>query len=320
MRVVSIIILFSILIYSKSFEQSFNIQSVQPKFEQKKISKEFYGTLNYDATKIYDITLRFDGYIEKLFVNDIYQKVSKGENLFRVYSKEIYNLQKEYESLKKIDKRLSDAIVKKVKLYDISKDQLSTRDTFMFRSKFQGMVIEKNINEGSFAKAGTMLYKIADNSKMWVIAKVYQKDISFVYEGMDASISVDGVDENLFGKVTKIYPSINQKDLTTDVRIEVDNKNNNLYADMFAKVKLHLKEKSMLTLPKDAVISKDGKFYVFVKSVNFYEPKEIQAKYMGSFYQVFGGISKDQKVAKNALFLLDSDAVTNSLFESDDEW
>lgn len=173
--------------------------------------------------------------------------------------------------------------------------------------------------EGSFVKAGFSLFKVADSSKMWVLAKVYQKDFEFIKPKMDVVVELEGINKPLKAKISKIYPKINKEDLTFDIRVDVENKDGNIFPDMFAKVHISKNIALALTLPKDAVIKRGDKFYVFTKiSKNEYEPLEIDAKYMGGYYEV-SGIDENTQVAQNALFLLDSDAVTNGSYISE-EW
>lgn len=312
-------LLFNIL-YAKGFEQKFNIVTVSPKVQSKQNKKEFFGNITYDERKIYDVTTRFDGFVEKLYVDDSFEHINKNQPLFKVYSKEIYNLKRELSSLSNLGKNIQDTINKKLSLYDIDPKSLKNPESFEFYSKYSGLVIEKNINNGSFIKSGQVLYKIADTSTMWLVAKVYQKDIGFISSGMDAYVYIDGLNDSFKGKISKIYTKINPKDLTCDVRVEISNKEGRLFENMFARVVFGDHKKDMLTLPKEAVITKQNKNYVFIKSGDFYEPKEISAVNMGTYFQIFSGLGEQDKVVKNALFLLDSDAVTNGLFSSDDEW
>lgn len=214
---------------------------------------------------------------------------------------------------------LHDTVMEKLRLYELENDAISSKKTAVpFYSKFNGLIIKKNIQEGSFVKAGSTLFKIADSSLMWVMAKVYQKDLSFIKEGMNVSVEIEGMDKALKAKVSKIYPKINKEDLTFDVRVDIDNSSSTVFPDMFAKVNFSKDVSSALTLPKDAVIRRDGKFYVFTKiSPKEYEPQEIEAKYIGGHYQILSGLDETSEVAQNALFLLDSDAVTNGSYMSE---
>ena len=318
MKILFLILLTLTVVNAKSFEQAFNVRTIKPKMQIQKISKSYYATTSYDESKIYEINIRFDGYIENLKANELYKSVSKGDKLFDIYSKEIYMLKKELSSTKSFQ-TLQATILEKLKLYEVDEKAISSKSsTIPFYSKFKGQIIQKNISEGSFAKAGYTLLKIVDSSYMWVIAKVYQKDLEFIKQGMSVSVEIEGLNRPIVAKVSKIYPKINREDLTFDVRMDVDNSHVDIFPDMFAKVSFSKNINSALTLPKDAVIKRAEKFYVFTKiSQSEYEPQEVDVEYMGGYYQINGGIDETSEVAQNALFLLDSDAVTNGSYMSE---
>ena len=318
MKILFLILLTLTLADSKTFEQAFNINTIKPKMQVQKISKTYYATTSYNESKVYDINIRFDGFVENLKADELYKRIKKGDKLFDIYSKEIYTLKKELDSTKNFP-ALHATILEKLKLYELDESAISTSgSTIPFKSKFSGEIIQKNVTEGSFAKAGSTLLKIVDNSNMWVIAKVYQKDYEFIKQGMSATVEIEGFDKPIAAKVSKIYSKINKEDLTFDVRVDLDNSNSNILPDMFAKVSFNKTADSALTLPKNAVIKRGDKFYVFIKtSPSEYEPQEVEVNYIGGYYQILGGIDETTEVAQNALFLLDSDAVTNGSYMSE---
>lgn len=318
MKIVILILLTLSLANSKTFEQAFNIQSIKPKMQVQKISKTYYATTAYNERKIYEVSIRFDGYIENLEANELYKSVKKGDKLFDIYSKHIHALKKELLATNNFQ-ALQKTIFEKFKLYEIDEKTIVSKElTIPIYSKYSGQIIEKNIFIGSYAEAGATLLRIADNSSMWVMAKVYQKDLEFIKQGMSVSVEIEGISTPISAKVSKIYPKINKEDLTFDVRVDVENPYGKIFPDMFAKVSFSKNENSSLTLPKDAVIKKGDKFYVFKKiSKGEYEPQEVDAKYGGGYYQISSGIDENSEVAQNALFLLDSDAVTNGSYMSE---
>jgi len=320
MKTILLILLCVVFAEAKTFEQAFNIQTIKPQMQAKKITKSYYASTSYDEAKIYEVSLRFDGYIEKLYADELYKSVKAGQKLFEVYSKEIYMLKKELSSTKNL-KALNDTILEKLRLYELDGKAIESKDTNVaYFGRYGGKIIQKNIYEGSFVKAGMPLLRIADDSVMRVMAKVYQKDIEFVHVGMKALVDVEGLGEPIEAKVSKIYPKIDPKELTFDVRVDVPNHDSKIFPEMFAKVTFGKSIGESLTLPKDAVIRRAGKLYVFEKTAQSqYEPKEIEAEYIGGYYRVKGGIDQNTEVAKNALFLLDSDAVTSGSYMSE-EW
>ena len=138
---------------------------------------------------------------------------------------------------------------------------------------------------------------------------------------MTASINIDGINKSINTKIDFIYPIFDDKTKTVDVRFIVDNQDYELVPSMFGKVNIEVSKDVKLTLPKTAVLKKSDSYYVFkpLDDGNF-EALKIDAKRITSNkYEILGGLNENDEVINNALFLLDSDAQTNALYESDNE-
>ena len=308
--------------------QLFNKKLIKVQKEEIGILKSFYGRTALNETKIYDIVTRFDGYITKLYANEQYQTIKKGNPLFTIYSDQISSIQQEIQIAKRFNKSLVNSNIEKLKSLDINSSVIKqirkskkTIKDIPFYSPSDSIVLQKNINSGSFAKKGKLLLQLASLDELWFIASIYQKDLSFIKKDMKAKIYIDGVKNPIDSKVEMIYPRVDLKTKTIDVRFSISNKDFKLYPNMFAKVILKEISKTRLTLPKTAVLSKGENHFVFQKlSQTEFEPIEIKAKRISSNkYEILSGIEEGQEVINNALFLLDSDAITNGLYSSDDD-
>jgi Cu(I)/Ag(I) efflux system membrane fusion protein len=309
-------------------EQLFNKKLTQVKKELVTASKSFYGQTSFDERKVYDIVTRFDGFVTKLNANEKYKYIKKGETLFEVYSDDIVSIQQELQIGKKVNNSLVKSSIEKLKSLDIDnfvinkiKNSNNVIKDIPILSPTSGIVLEKSINDGSFVKKGKLLLQMVSLDQLWFIASVYQKDLSYIKKGMDAKIYIDGIANPVDSKVDFIYPDVDEKTKSVKVRFIVPNKDLKLYANMFAKVDIKYEQKEMLTLPKTAVLRKGNNFFVFgYLSKTEYEPIQIEAKRISSNrYEILSGVEEGQKVINNALFLLDSDAITNGLYSSDDE-
>ena len=330
MRYFLLITLFYIGLNGKilEVEQLFNKKLTEVKKEKKTLKKSFYGKTVLDETKVYDIVTRFDGYITNLYANKTYKNIGKNEKLFTIYSDELVTIQQELQVSKKINKNAVNSALEKLRSLDLDENtikRIKNSNTLIknipILSPNNAIVIKKDINNGSFVKKGKLLLQLASYEQIWFIASVYQKDLASIKEGMKAKVYIDGFNKAFETKVDFIYPKVNLENKSVDVRFVIDNKELNLYPNMFAKVDIAYESKEMLTLPKTAVLKKADKYYVFeYLSSKEFEPIEIEAKRISSKkYQVLSGLSEGQKVINNALFLLDSDAVTNGLYTSDDD-
>lgn len=321
------ILLTALVLDAKILEvkQLFNFQTITVKKHSVGVKKSFYGKTAIDESKIHEITLRYDAFVNRLYADKLYTSIQKGDKLFNLYSPEVLAIYEEFLISKNVSLSAQKSALLKLKLLNLqslSKQKKHVYD-FDFVSPYSGFVIEKNIFDGGFIKKGTTVLKIADFSKLWIIAKVYQKDIAFIKVGMNVRADIKGFG-SVKGKVDFIYPTVDTKDQTISVRIPIENPELKYFPNLFAKVQFEQEATSILELPKTAVLKKADKYYVFVPigKEGQFEPKEIQAKRVNArSYEILSGLVEGEKVIDNALFMLDSDAVTNALYESeDDDW
>ena len=309
-------------------KQLFNKKITKVVKEEVSINKSFYGITKIDESSLVDITSRFDGYITKLNANKKYMTIKKGEPLYSVYSQELLSIQNELQVAKNFNQNIYQSTFSRLDNLDISKsEQQKIKDGKMnsnglvVTSPINGLLMEKTINQSSAITKGNLLLQMASLDKIWFVASVYQSDLEFIKKDNMANISIDGINQKLNSKVDFIYPIFDEKTKTVDVRFILENEDLKLVPSMFGKVDINVKKDVMLTLPKTAVLKKADKFYVFKPLQNGeFEPIKMDAKRISSNkYEILSGLNENDEVINNALFLLDSDAVTNALYESDKE-
>lgn len=308
--------------------QLFNKELTKVKKEEFSEKKTFYAKTTLDESSFIDVVTRFDGFITNLNANKTYMSVKKGDKLFSIYSQDILSLQDELQVAKSFNKSIYKSTLSKLKNLDIPNSEIQKIKSgkigvngIDIYSASNAILVKKNINQNSSVKKGNLLLQLASLDKIWVIASIYQNDLSFVKKDQKAKISIDGIDKPIDATIDFIYPTFDEKSKTVDVRFVVDNKDLNLYPSMFAKVDVTKVGKTLLSLPKTAVLKKANQYYVF-KPVDkeSFEPVKIKAKRIASNkYEILSGLKEGDEVVNNALFLLDSDAITNALYTSDDE-
>ncbi|MCG3653756.1 efflux RND transporter periplasmic adaptor subunit [Aliarcobacter butzleri] len=309
-------------------KQLFNKKITKVKKEEILLSKSFYGITKIDESSTFDIVSRFDGYITNLNANKSYITIKKGEPLYSIYSSDILSIQNELQISKELNQNIYQSTLLKLDNLDIPKESQEkikngklNNNGLVVTSPTNGILLQKNINNKSSVSKGTTLLQIASLDKIWFIASVYQEDLAFIKKDKQATIYIDGLNTSFNTKVDFIYPIFDDKSKTVDVRFILDNKELNLLPSMFGKVDIIDKQKQLLTLPKTAVLKKSDSFYVFkYVSNDEFKPVKIEAKRINSNkYEIISGLNENDEVIDNALFLLDSDALTNSLYESDNE-
>ena len=309
-------------------KQVFNKKTTKVIKEEISINKSFYGITKIDESSLTDVVSRFDGYITKLNANKKYMTIKKGEPLYSIYSQEILSIQNELQVAKNFNQNIYQSTFSRLDNLDIPKsEQQKIKDGkinsngLVVTSPMNAILMEKNINQSSAVTKGTTLLQLASLDKIWFVASVYQSDLEFVKKDGEALINIDGINQKIKSKVDFVYPIFDDKTKTVDVRFVLENEDLILVPSMFGKVDINVKKDLMLTLPKTAVLKKADKFYVFKPLENGeFEPIKIEAKRISSNkYEILSGLNENDEVINNALFLLDSDAVTNALYESDKE-
>ena len=309
-------------------KQVFNKKTTKVIKEEISINKSFYGITKIDESSLTDVVSRFDGYITKLNANKKYMTIKKGEPLYSIYSQEILSIQNELQVALNFNQNIYQSTLGRLDNLDISKSEQEkikdgkiSSNGLAVTSPMNAILMEKNINQSSAVTKGTTLLQLASLDKIWFVASVYQSDLEFVKKDGEALINIDGINQKIKSKVDFIYPIFDEKTKTVDVRFVLENEDLKLFPSMFGKVDINVKKDVMLTLPKTAVLKKADKFYVFKPLENGeFEPVKIEAKRISSNkYEILSGLNENDEVINNALFLLDSDAVTNALYESDKE-
>ena len=309
-------------------KQLFNKTTTKVIKEEISINKSFYGITKIDESSLTDVVSRFDGYITKLNANKRDMTIKKGDPLYSIYSQEILSIQNELQVAHNFNQNIYQSTLGRLDNLDISKAEQQkikngkmNSNGLVVTSSMNAILMEKNINQSSAVTKGTTLLQLASLDKIWFVASVYQSDLEFVKKDGEALINIDGINQKIKSKVDFVYPIFDDKTKTVDVRFVLENEDLILVPSMFGKVDINVKKDLMLTLPKTAVLKKADKFYVFKPLENGeFEPIKIEAKRISSNkYEILSGLNENDEVINNALFLLDSDAVTNALYESDKE-
>jgi RND family efflux transporter MFP subunit len=284
------------------------------------------GVIDYNETTMADVTTKFKGWVEKLYVNATGQLVMRGDPLFEVYSPELYSAQREY--LLAIEQgtnapdstALKTSALTKLKFFDISNEQIAELDrsrqpqkTLRIAAPQDGFVVEKSVVEGQMVDPGMRMYRLADLGLVWVQAQIYEQDLAFIKLGQEATVSLDYLPDREFrGRVTYIYPNVDEKTRTARVRMEFHNPGYFLKPGMFATVHLTSElEPSVLLVPDMAILRSGEKTTVFVAlGAGRFEPRTValgpQAE--NDMYQVLSGVKEGENIVTSGQFMFDSES------------
>ena len=289
------------------------------------------GTIDYNEPTLADVTTKFKGWIEKLYVDATGQLVMRGDPLFEIYSPELYTAQTEYLLALKGAQAASsqndpdrDTLLQsarlKLKFFDISDEQIAAlertgrpKKSLRIVAPQDGFVVEKNVVEGQMVQAGMQIYRLADLGLVWVYAEVYEQDLPYIRLGQEALVTLSYLPDRQFrGRVTYIYPNVDQKTRTVRVRMEFHNPGFFLKPGMFANVEVRAElAPSALLVPDSAILRSGQKNTVFVAlEGGRFAPRSVvlgpRAEH--DMYQVLAGLHPGDRVVTSGQFMLDSES------------
>ena len=279
------------------------------------------GRVALDETRLYKISTKFDGYIDKLYVNVTGQEIRKGQPLFSVYSPDLLATQQDYLLAMRAATQapsLLAAARQRLLLWDVTPLEIRelerthvARKSITIYSPAGGYVMNKIAVAGARVTAGDPLFEIANLNRVWVEADVYESELPFITLGATATATLSYVPGRTWtGRVTFIAPIVDPLTRTVKVRSEFDNAGGALKPDMFGDVVIQQPAREVVVVPDSAVLQTGTRSVVFlVKSDGTFEPREVSVGTKSDqFYEVRSGLTAGQKVVTQANFLIDSES------------
>ncbi|SDE28570.1 efflux RND transporter periplasmic adaptor subunit [Belnapia rosea] len=292
------------------------------------------GTIAVDERRLAVVAPRFEGWIQKLLVNETGQAVRRGQPLFEVYSPELAAAEQEYVIARQAEgamahadpamrggtSSIASAALTRLRNFDLPADEVArlrrtgtVGRTLTLTSPMDGTVLEKTALQGMRFAPGETLYRIADLSTVWLLADVFEQDLGLVGPGQDAAINLTAYPDRRFtGKVTFVYPTLNAATRTAKVRIEIPNPEQLLKPDMYATVEIAapLGSTPVVAVPDSAVLDSGTRQVVLVeRATGRYEPRTVSiGRRANGQVEIRQGIRAGEKVVVGANFLIDAES------------
>lgn len=311
---------------------SVHTETAQKRQLMKKV--QTVGRITYDERHLKYATAWIDGRIDKLYVDFTGVKVEKNAPLVLIYSPELLSTQEEYllamEGLERLEKggnaeaiagarNLLQATEERLLLWGIKPHQIQklqeTRkaNTHMtIHSPISGTVIHKNALEGMYVKTGDKLYTIADLSQVWMLADIFEYEVSWVELGQKVLITSPAYPQETFeGRVAFIDPFLNEKTRTVAVRMDIPNPSEKLKPGMFvdARIQVPVEESvPVLSVPVSAVLDTGVRKLVYLeRHPGHYQGVEVKiGPRAGNYYPVISGLKEGDLVVVSANYLIDA--------------
>jgi Cu(I)/Ag(I) efflux system membrane fusion protein/cobalt-zinc-cadmium efflux system membrane fusion protein len=275
--------------------------------------------------RLYRVTTKIGGWVDRLFVDITGQTVNKGDPLLTIYSPDLLSAQQEYltaldfaRSLPEGSSNLVAAARRRLQLWDISDEQIDRLEktgkaekTLALTAPASGVVLEKHIIAGQKIESGEPLMVIADLSVVWGDADIYESDLSFVHAGMPVEISLPFQSEKTYaGTVSFVSPSLDPETRTMKARLEIANTGFALKPGMYADARLLDNLGERPAIPESAVMRTGEKTYAFRDDgTGKLTPVEIVVGARSDgFYEILSGLNEGDRVVTSANFLVDSES------------
>ncbi|UVC06844.1 efflux RND transporter periplasmic adaptor subunit [Rhizobium sp. TH2] len=274
------------------------------------------GTVTLDERRVRMVAMRTDAFIETVSDVTTGDRVREGQPLFQFFSKDIAAAAAELVTHQESSAK-GGAL--KLRNFGLSEDAVEgirrsrkVPDRLDFDAPVSGVVLERIAMPGMMAETGQTLFRIADTSRIWVVAEVPESQLGAVADGAKASVTVRSLPGRTFaGTVAVIYPEIRTETRTAKVRVELDNEDGALRANMFADVAIDGgKDQAVVAVPDTAVVDTGERQVVFVDlGDGRFEPRAVKVGLRGrNEVEITEGIKPGDRVVVSGNFLLDAES------------
>jgi len=294
------------------------------------------GTVEIDETRQYVVAPRFEGWVERLYVNQTGMQVHAGQPLMSVYSPQLAAARQEYQladeaahRLAKSDpasaasmQRLRDAARTRLRNWEIGDARLADRggkDSMILTSPANAVVIEKSIVQGARFQPGETILRLADLSTVWIMAKVPVMQATAIAVGQPARFESATLPGRSFaGDVAFVQPVVDAASRTVDVRIALPNADGELRPGLFGTVLLEQpSNQGVLSVPRSAVLFGGSSQTVLVQiAPGRFAPREVTiGRRAGDRVEILDGLTQGEEVVVSANFLIDAESNLKAALE-----
>lgn len=287
------------------------------------------GTFGVNENNISVISSRINGRIDKLFFKNNGDEIHTGDTLYLIYSEELLAAEKEYLLALTAEKnerenqsnfhQFADAARNRLMLLGLTESQLNelesgrrVQNTVPVISRSTGYILEFNIREGDYVNDGQALFKIGDNSTLWVEGQIFPEELSFVSMNKEVEIIIPAYPEDkVTGKIDFISHETNPNSNVIQIRAELNNPGNKYIPGMLAEIRLKKQQKMTLVVPLDAVVQGSDMSFVWTedKNGNFQSRMVVTGIRNPDNVEILEGLNENELVVVTGVYLLNSEYI-----------
>jgi membrane fusion protein, copper/silver efflux system len=311
-------------------EEAAQLANVQTTLVSKQIPEKevrLYGRVETDERMWQSQVAHIAGRIEELKVSFTGEPVAIGQKLGQIYSPDLVTAQQELliaAATKESLPALYEAAKTKLRQYKLSENQISgiessgkVQNTVDILSTSSGVVLSRKVNKGDYVSPGTVLFEIADLSKLWVLFDAYENDLPYVNRGEIITFTLQALPGEIFsGRITFIDPVIDPVTRVARIRVETGNGQGKLKPGMFATGMIRAIPEGYgenLVIPKSSVLWTGKRSIVYVRqsgtSGYVFKMREIElGPVLGEGYVVRSGLNEGEEIVTQGTFSIDAAA------------
>ena len=288
---------------------------------------ETVGYVSYDEDTVQHVHTRVDGWIEKLATKASGESVEKGQLLFELYSPTLVNAQEEYlVALRSSNKLLLKASRERLASLGVTSSEVARLDKernirrlIRVYAETDGVIAHLGVREGIFITPATEIMSVAKLDTIWVIAEVFERQAAWVAAGQRAMVELDYLPGEVWeGTVDYVYPELDPKTRTLNVRLRFDNQSERLQPNMFARVTIFGEGfGDVVHIPREALIRGGSVNRVVLALPNGRfrsQPVKIGIE-SGDRIAIREGISAGDLIVASGQFLIDSESNIEAALE-----
>ena len=177
-------------------------------------------------------------------------------------------------------------------------------------SPVDGVVLQRSVTPGLRFDRGFEFYRIADLTRVWILADVYRHQLPFIRRGAAARITTAGESRVVPATVSPSEPLFDEATLTLKVRLEAANPHRALKPGMFVDVEFPVNLPAALVVPADAIVDSGLRKTVFVdRGDGSFEPRLIETGWrVGDDVEVTKGLMPGERIVISGTFFVDSES------------
>ncbi|WP_399425248.1 efflux RND transporter periplasmic adaptor subunit [Vibrio campbellii] len=303
-----------------SVENNLGVKTAKVTLEKLSPRIETVGYIAFDESHLWQTNVRVAGWVEKLYINAVGEKVKKGDVLFTLYSPELVKAQEEllnaYRTgrqglVKGATERLVTLGVDRAQIKSITRRGKASQ-TIEIKAPADGVIASLNVREGGYLSPAQAVISAGPLDNVWVDAEVFERQAHWMKAGSQATMTLDAIPGNEWqGVVDYVYPILDPTTRTLRVRLKFPNPNGELKPNMFANIALQpVTDDAVLTIPKSSVIRSGGMTrVVLAEGDGKYRSARIEVgREAGEQIEVLQGLKQDDKIVTSAHFMLDSES------------